>query len=172
MKYFHVSCKLQTSMKTKLYLAMLAVAAVSFVLLRPTLFVFVGAENIYCAPAADGTKIVVNFIHSVQKTPVEECLAVESSGFRLMYSRYQSFGVGLPFLASEGSFRQDGDFFVMDNMNRFYQNLEFRVGLGTKLTLSVGDVKLNLYERFPVGTKVDVVVAPFYEKYSRRLAAK
>ena len=45
----------------------------------------------------------------MQKTPVLENLEVNEAkdGFNLLSTKYQSFGVGLPFLAEEGDFREE-----------------------------------------------------------------
>ena len=136
------------------------------------------AFDILSAPAlllhADGTKIVlvrqigdeipltIHFIHSVQKTPVEEFLTVHADGhFHLTGTRYQSHGVGLPFLPEEGTFRQEGDYFVLD-MDRDYVNLSLRTGVGTELTITAGGKTIPAYEMYPVGTRIDLVVAPLY----------
>ena len=136
------------------------------------------AFDILSAPAlllhADGTKIVlvrqigdeipltIHFIHSVQKTPVEEFLTVHADGhFHLTGTRYQSHGVGLPFLPEEGAFRQEGDCFVLD-MDRDYMNLSLRTGVGTELTITAGGKTIPAYEMYPVGTRIDLVVAPLY----------
>ncbi len=150
------------TMKRKIFLAVLLFfCGTAFMLLRPTLFVVAKDALFYAGSANEGTKITVNFIHSVQKTPVEENLVVNGRGFLLKSTRYQSFGVGLPFLASEGNFRREGDFFVMDDMNRFYPSVSLRIGVDTNLTVTVGDTKLNLYDEFPVGTAVDIFIAPY-----------
>ena len=136
------------------------------------------ALDILSAPAlflqADGKKIVlarqirdevpftIHFIHSVQKTPVEEFLTAHADGhFHLSGTRYQSHGVGLPFLPEEGAFRQEGDYFVLD-MERDYAELSLRTGVGTELTITVGDQIIPTYEMYPVGTRIDLVVAPLY----------
>ena len=136
------------------------------------------ALDILSAPAlflqADGKKIVlarqirdevpftIHFIHSVQKTPVEEFLTAHADGhFHLAGTRYQSHGVGLPFLPEEGSFRQEGDYFVLD-MERDYKELSLRTGVGTELTITAGERTIPVYEMYPVGTRIDLVVAPLY----------
>ena len=136
------------------------------------------AFDILSAPAlllhADGTKIVlvrqigdeipltIHFIHSVQKTPVEEFLTAHADGhFHLAGTRYQSHGVGLPFLPEEGNFRREGDYFVLD-MERDYQELSLRTGVGTELTIAAGEQIIPAYEMYPVGTRIDLVVAPLY----------
>ena len=136
------------------------------------------ALDILSAPAlflqADGQKIVlarqirdevpftIHFIHSVQKTPVEEFLTAHADGhFHLAGTRYQSHGVGLPFLPEEGAFRQEGDCFVLD-MERDYKELSLRTGVGTELTITAGERTIPVYEMYPVGTRIDLVVAPLY----------
>ena len=136
------------------------------------------ALDILSAPAlflqADGQKIVlarqirdevpftIHFIHSVQKTPVEEFLTAHADGhFHLAGTRYQSHGVGLPFLSEEGTFRQEGDYFVLD-MERDYKELSLRTGVGTELTITAGERTIPVYEMYPVGTRIDLVVAPLY----------
>lgn len=115
--------------------------------------------------ARPGMDIHLRFIHSVQKTPVEEYLTVSSDrrGFDLRYTRYQSFGVGLPFLPSEGRLRQEGDYFILDGMSRRYPNLSLRPGLGTELTVWIEGDEYRLYELLPVGSPVDIYIAPRYQ---------
>ena len=149
-------------MKRKIVLVLLlACCAVTCILLRPTIFVVVGNDICYVGKAAEGTHLQIKFIHSVQKTPVEENLVVEGRGFRLKSTRYRSFGAGLPFLASEGNFRREGDFFIMDNMNRFYPSLGLRIGQNTDLTVAVGGKTLKLHNMYPVGTRVDIFIASY-----------
>ena len=136
------------------------------------------AFDILSAPAlflqADGKKIVlvrqirdevpfmIRFIHSVQKTPVEEFLTAHADGhFHLSGTRYQSHGVGLPFLPEEGAFRQEGEYFILD-MDRDYSEMSLRTGVGTELTITVGEQVIPAYEMYPVGTRIDLVVAPLY----------
>ena len=140
--------------------------------------VFLVAFDILSTPAlilqANGKKIVlvrqirdevpltIHFIHSVQKTPVEEFLTAHADGhFHLTGTRYQSHGVGLPFLPEEGTFRQEGDYFVLD-MERDYTELSLRTGIGTELTISAGGERIPVCEMYPVGTRIDLVVAPLY----------
>ena len=140
--------------------------------------VFLVAFDILSTPAlilqANGQKIVlvrqirdevpltIHFIHSVQKTPVEEFLTAHADGhFHLTGTRYQSHGVGLPFLPEEGTFRQEGDYFVLD-MERDYTELSLRTGVGTELTFEAGGERIPVCEMYPVGTRIDLVVAPLY----------
>ena len=141
-----------------------AVLLVAFdILSAPALFLQAdGQKTLLVRQIRDAAPFTIHFIHSVQKTPVEEFLTAHADGhFHLAGTRYQSHGVGLPFLPEEGSFRQEGDYFVLD-MDRDYPALSLRTGVGTQLTIAAGGTRVPAYEMYPVGTRIDLVVAPLY----------
>lgn len=141
-----------------------AVLLVAFdILSAPALFLQAdGQKTILVRQIRDEVPLTIHFIHSVQKTPVEEFLTAHADGhFHLTGTRYQSHGVGLPFLPEEGKFRREGDYFVLD-MDRDYNELSLRTGVGTQLTIEAGGARIPVYEMYPVGTRVDLVVAPLY----------
>ena len=144
-----------------LYAAVLLVAL--DILSAPALFLQADGKKIVLArQIRDEVPFTIHFIHSVQKTPVEEFLTAHADGhFHLAGTRYQSHGVGLPFLPEEGAFRQEGDYFVLD-MERDYAELSLRTGVGTELTITAGERTIPVYEMYPVGTRIDLVVAPLY----------
>ena len=117
---------------------------------------------IAAAPAYPGQALSISFVHSVQKTPVEEYLTVndDMSGLVLNSTRYHSFGVGLPFMDSDGEFYQDGNDFVMDKMNRHFDSLSLRTGLGTKLTIELDGESYPVYENHDPGYRVNIFIAP------------
>ena len=141
-----------------------AVTLVAFdILSAPALFLQAdGQKTILVRQIRDEVPLTIHFIHSVQKTPVEEFLTAHADGhFHLTGTRYQSHGVGLPFLPEEGTFRQEGEYFVLD-MDRDYPALSLRTGVGTELTITAGDQTIPAYEMYPVGTRIHLVVAPLY----------
>ena len=141
-----------------------AFALVAFdILSAPALFMQAdGTKTVLVRQIRDEVPLTIHFIHSVQKTPVEEFLTAHADGhFHLTGTRYQSHGVGLPFLAEEGTFRQEGDYFVLD-MDRDYSELSLRTGVGTELVIEAGGARISVYEMYPVGTRIDLVVAPLY----------
>ncbi|MBR6012146.1 MAG: DUF1850 domain-containing protein [Selenomonadaceae bacterium] len=116
-----------------------------------------GEEKIIASvPAKKNLPLVINFIHSVQKTPVIEELEFDGENFILLRTKYKSHGVGLPFLESDGNFREENGIFIMDNMNRKIKNLELRTGVGTKLTIFLDGKEFKLYEILPAGTKIKI----------------
>ena len=151
------------------YLIALAAAAVLVafdILSTPALFLQAdGQKTVLVRQLRDEVPLTVRFIHSVQKTPVEEFLTAYADGhFHLTGTRYQSHGVGLPFLPEEGTFRQEGDYFVLD-MDRDYPAFSLRTGVGTQLTIEAGGTRVPVYEMYPVGTRIDLVVAPLYSYF-------
>ena len=141
-----------------------AVLLVAFdILSAPALFLQAdGQKTLLVRQIRDAAPFTIHFIHSVQKTPVEEFLTAHADGhFHLAGTRYQSHGVGLPFLPEEGNFRREGDYFVLD-MERDYQELSLRTGVGTELTIAAGEQIIPANEMYPVGTRIDLVVAPLY----------
>ncbi len=120
--------------------------------------------------AEAGTELSTRFIHSVQKTPVEEFFEVNDTrdGFILKKTRYRSFGVGLPFLDSDGTFRREGDSFVMDDMDRHLPEISLRPGVSTELTLSLPDETVLLYDRVPLGSLVRVAIVPRWRLLSHK----
>ena len=151
-------------MRAYLIALCVAVALVAFdILSAPALFLHAdGAKIVLVRQIRDAVPFTIHFIHSVQKTPVEEFLTAHADGhFHLTGTRYQSHGVGLPFLPEEGTFRQEGDYFVLD-MDRDYPALSLRTGGGTELTITAGDQTIPAYQMYPVGTRIDLVVAPLY----------
>ena len=151
-------------MRAYLIALVAAVVLVAFdILSTPALFLQAdGQKTVLVRQLRDEVPLTVHFIHSVQKTPVEEFLTAYADGhFHLTGTRYQSHGVGLPFLPEEGTFRQEGDYFVLD-MDRDYPALSLRTGVGTQLTIEAGGTRVPAYEMYPVGTRIDLIVAPLY----------
>ena len=145
------------------------------VLSAPALFMRAdGHTTVLKAQLREAEPLTIRFIHSVQKTPVEENLHVddELAGFVLDSTRYQSFGVGLPFLASEGQFRAEGDHFVMDGMERRFPRLSLRTGVGTELTLVLDGTEERLFEKLEPGSRIDLAVMPPWQWGVEKLFGK
>ena len=146
-----------------------------------TIIYFASAEKIIVTAEVDGVEEIVtevdakknlpleiNFIHSVQKTPVIEELEFDGEKFILMRTKYKSHGVGLPFMESDGDFHELDGWFIMDNMNRPIKNLSLRTGVGTQLTIKLDGNEIKLYEKFPVGTRIDFKIGSTFKNFIGR----
>ena len=140
----------------KIFIALIAAAMLFVLTSAPKIFIGTEHATVAVVDAAEGLPLTIEFLHSVQRTPVIEELEFHAGEFILRRTIYQSQGVGLPFDAADGNFRRVGDKFIMDNMNRPLKNLELRTGKGTRLTVTVDGKTFALYEKFPVGTKIFV----------------
>jgi len=135
--------------------------ALASILLRPCFVVLVDGDRLVTQEVQAELPFSIHFIHSVQKTPVLENLQVERDGtITLLSTQYQSFGVGLPFLESEGDFHMEGTSYVFDHMDRHFRTLTLRTGVGTQLTLTVGERTIPLYQYYPPGTRIDLMTVP------------
>ena len=140
----------------KILLAVVASAILFALTTSPKIFVGTEHQAVIVVDAAQGLPITIEFMHSVQKTPVIEELEYRDGEFVLLRTRYKSLGVGLPFDAADGNFRREGDWFIMDDMNRRFKDLQLRTGKGTRLTVTVDGRRFELYKKFPRGTKIIV----------------
>lgn len=71
-------------------------------------------------------KFRIVFVHSVEKTLVEECFRVEPDGSMVLYeTRYSSYGAGLPSDA-EGGFALENGRFVL-KLERKFERITLRV---------------------------------------------
>lgn len=78
-------------------------------------------EKILC----DG-KFTIVFVHSVEKTLVEECFTIEPDGSLILFeARYTSYGAGLPSDAEGGFAFEDGKFLL--KLHRRFERITLRV---------------------------------------------
>ena len=140
----------------KFLLAAVAIVILFALTTSPKIFIGTERQAVAVVDAKENLPLTIEFMHSVQKTPVIEELAFDAGEFVLLRTRYKSLGVGLPFDAGDGNFRREGDWFIMDDMNRRFKNLELRTGKGTRLKITVDGREYELYKKFPLGTKIIV----------------
>ena len=140
----------------KIFLALIASIILILATYEPK--IFIGTENkaVAVVNAEENLLLTINFTHSVQKTPVIEELEFKNGEFVLLRTKYKSQGVGLPFDAADGKFYRDGEWFIVDEMNRRFKNLELRTGKGTRLKIFLNGREYELYKKFLLGTKIIV----------------
>lgn len=78
-------------------------------------------------PLVHGKTFSLEYVHSVQKTPVQEHFSLAPGNKLVLKSTtYQSLGVGLPFLPEEGNLVNDNGTFVLSGLNRQFNKI--RIG--------------------------------------------
>lgn len=122
-------------------------------LLPMTLVVETEKETCLSLPTSSEDNFSLRFTHSVHKTPVwENFTVIRSDKLILTSTEYQSYGVGMPFLPSEGTFIQERDRFILRDLNREFSQIPVRAGPEAKLTLIHGGREYPLYEMVEPGT--------------------
>ncbi len=53
-------------------------------------------KTVLCARMNDGEEWMISYTHSVNRRPVEDFLRIEGSGLRILRSRFDAFGAGIP----------------------------------------------------------------------------
>lgn len=113
-----------------------------------------------------GGKWHIEFTHSVQKTPVEEFFIINGVDDMVMqYTRYQSLGVGLPFLPSEGKFTATKDGHFILEMNRPYKKVQIRTAMEAKPKVYYADQEISVYEIYQPGSLVEMSVVKRYRTW-------
>ena len=120
----------------------------------------------YFFEVKNGDTWYIEFVHSVQKTPVQEYFLVRGKNDLLLEKTiYQSMGVGLPFMASEGKLKTTGDGHFILEMHREYQTLKLRTGLEACPKIYFGGNVLPIYNLYGPGTLVEIKVVMRYETW-------
>lgn len=103
------------------------------------------------------------YIHSVEKTPCEEYFVIRGANDMVMtYTRYEDFGVGLPFWASEGKFTTTADGHFIMEMNRPFHSVAFRTAKQAKASLYYAGNEIPMYKLYKSGSLVEISVAKRY----------
>ncbi len=53
-------------------------------------------KTVLCARMSDREEWMISYTHSVNRRPVEDFLRIEGSGLRILRSRFDAFGAGIP----------------------------------------------------------------------------
>ena len=97
----------------------------------------------------------LQYTHSVEKTPVIENFTILENGILLLTStKYRSYGVGLPFLPSEGKLTVADGWLLLEDLHREYRDIRVRVGPEAELSLEYDQKFFPLYQWYPAGSLV------------------
>lgn len=132
--------------------ALCAAAALAFSLApRPLRLCLVNGDSgrvIASYPAPEGAQFSVGFIHSVNKSPVEEYYRVEGDRLFLVSCRYMAFGAGVATELEEGwqlEYPGDGSM-VITGIHRPMDSLSYIVGTVSDHVLTIGSETISLRE--------------------------
>lgn len=93
------------------------------------------------APVSDGTEIVIEYTHSVEKTLVSDVYVAENGTLTMTRMEFSSFGAGLP--AQADVTVRDGRY-VYDPPPQAYSTLHLKTGGVADHDLIVGDERYDI----------------------------
>ena len=97
-------------------------------------------------PLNEYDEFVIEFIHSVNKSPVRETYRIEGGRIRLQNVRLYSFGAGFSDLNEMQKLSRDGDAMVISGFNVSYKELNLITGTASDHVLLVNNEIINLRE--------------------------
>ena len=95
----------------------------------------------------EGSEFAIEFIHSVNQSPVMETYTIEEKMIRLKKMSFYSFGAGMPSHQEEGMLiSRDGDAMVISGYNSSFRELNLIVGTVSDHLLYINDEIISLRE--------------------------
>ncbi|MBR8740939.1 DUF1850 domain-containing protein [Nocardiopsis sp. MG754419] len=104
-------------------------AAVALLPLWPALRLSVDDERLGHLPLAEGEMFTLSYVHSIDHLPIEEYIEVRDGTFVVDSTRLRQFGAGMGHRPGEGTGRADGEWWVIEDMNR---------DIGSEVAIRVG----------------------------------
>ncbi|GHV74485.1 hypothetical protein AGMMS49940_17870 [Spirochaetia bacterium] len=99
-------------------------------------------------PVKTGTEFSLEFIHSVNQTPVRDTFRVEGDTIVPTATRFSSFGAGMQSDLDEGqTLTRDGDAMVITGFTQSFKKLNLIVGTVSDHLLIIGKEQVSLRER-------------------------
>ncbi|MEU3019379.1 DUF1850 domain-containing protein [Nocardiopsis sp. NPDC007018] len=106
----------------------------------PALRLSVDGERFGHLPLAEGEQFTVSYVHSIDHLPIEENIEVRDGVLVADSTRLRQFGAGMGHIPGEGTGRADGEWWVIEDMNRT---------LGPQLAIRVGRASVDHRLRTP-----------------------
>jgi len=106
------------------------------------------SRKVYARYSLDkGGEFAIEFIHSVNQSPVRETFKLDGKKIRTVSVRFYSFGAGMQAELEEGQMmRRDGDALIITGFDRVYGELHYIVGTVSDHVLVVNGEKVSLSE--------------------------
>lgn len=110
-------------------------------------------------PMLQENTFTYEYVHSVQKTPVQENFVLAPNKMLTLTSTdYQSLGVGLPFLPEEGNLLNDNGIFVLSDLDRHYEKINIAYIPLAKQALICHSKYYDFKDYFSPGTMLEIKV--------------
>ena len=119
-------------------------------------------EEVLIIPLFHGRDFDYQYLHSVQKTPVQEHFtATPDNQLLLTSTTYESFGVGLPFLPEEGKLHHINGKYLLSDLKRKFDIINIGFMDLAQQELSYHGQEYSFRDYFLSGTKLVVEVKDY-----------
>jgi hypothetical protein len=119
-------------------------------------------EEVLIIPLLHGREFDYQYLHSVQKTPVQEhFIALPNNQLLLTSTTYESFGVGLPFLPEEGKLHHVNGKYLLSDLKRKFDIINIGFMDLAQQELSYHGQEYSFRDYFLSGTKLVVEVKDY-----------
>ncbi|MDR2094735.1 MAG: DUF1850 domain-containing protein [Treponema sp.] len=96
-------------------------------------------------PVQNGSEFGIEFIHSVNNSPVTDIFRVERDRIRPVAAKFFSYGAGMPSDLEPGQvLSREGDALVITGFSQSYRELTYIVGTVSDHILTIKDEKISL----------------------------
>ncbi|MFE1169345.1 DUF1850 domain-containing protein [Nocardiopsis sp. NPDC058789] len=106
----------------------------------PALRLSVDGDRLGHLPLAEGEQFTVSYVHSIDHLPIEENIEVRDGELVADSTRLRQFGAGMGQIPGQGTGRADGEWWVIEDMNRH---------VGPELAIRVGTASVDHRLRTP-----------------------
>ena len=112
---------------------------------------------LYCVRMAQGEEFVISFIHSVNRLPVYDTLRFEGSELRIVKSRFNSFGAGMPETSTEtNALSTTPDGWLVYTVDRPIPEINLFIGRIANHTIRVREQLLPLADLAAPGSSISI----------------
>jgi hypothetical protein len=105
----------------------------------------INSGQLYGSWPLERDEFAIEFVHSVNQSPVREFFTVEGRTIRPEKVRFSSFGAGMQSDLQEGqTLTRDGDALIINGFNTSFKELNYIVGTVSDHLLFINDETLSL----------------------------
>jgi len=109
-------------------------------------------KTVFCARMIDGEEWMISYVHSVNRRPVFDSLRIEENGLRILRSRFDAFGAGMPETSTaENPLRVRPDGWLEYTVNRRVPDITIFVGRVAGHALHIKEEEIPFTSLAPPG---------------------
>jgi hypothetical protein len=111
-------------------------------------------------PVQNGSEFEIEFIHSVNNSPVTDIFRVEKNQLRPVAAKFFSYGAGMPSDLEPGqTLSREGDALVITGFSQSYRELNYIVGTVSDHILTIKNEKISLRDLCGKNARIRIYIS-------------